>query len=164
MGEEEIVALNRGGVLHDVGKIAIPDSILLKKGPLTPEEMAIMKEHTIIGDRICRGLKSFALVIPIIRHHHEKFNGTGYPDGLKGQAIPITARILQIVDIYDALTTERPYMPAWSPEKSLGMMAEEVQKGWWDPDIYAVFRDVIQSGWTLDVRDVPSLVAVGPVR
>jgi putative two-component system response regulator len=143
---EDIVALERAGIVHDIGKVAVPDAILLKKGPLTEEEMAVMKEHPIVGDKICRGLKSFASVIPIIRHHHEKVNGTGYPDGLKGDDIPITARVLQIVDVYDALTTERPYKPAFTPAKTLAIMESEVEKGWWDRRIFDEFRQLVMSG------------------
>jgi putative two-component system response regulator len=101
--EDQITALRRAGVVHDIGKVAIPDSILLKPGRLTEEEWKIMREHPVVGERICAPLKSFRLVLPIIRHHHEKFDGSGYPDGLRGEAIPLAARVLQIVDVYDAL-------------------------------------------------------------
>jgi putative two-component system response regulator len=130
--EEERVALRRGGIIHDIGKVAVPDQILLKPGPLTPEERKVMQQHTVVGAGICSPLKSFRSVLPIIRHHHERINGSGYPDGLKGDAIPLTARILQTVDIYDALTTDRPYRKALAPERALGVMREEVKKGWWD--------------------------------
>jgi putative two-component system response regulator len=126
------VALRRAGVVHDIGKIGVPEHVLLKKGPLTAEEWAIMKEHPVIGERICSPLKSFRLVLPVIRHHHEKLDGTGYPDGLRGDEIPLTARILQITDVYDALTTERPYRAALSTEVALQMMREEAKRGWWD--------------------------------
>jgi putative two-component system response regulator len=108
LAEDEITALRRAGVVHDIGKVAVPDAILLKPSRLTEEEWKLIKEHPVVGERICAPLKSFRLVLPIIRHHHEKLDGTGYPDGLRGEAIPITARVLQIVDVYDALTTERP--------------------------------------------------------
>jgi putative two-component system response regulator len=97
----------------------------------------------VIGERICAPLKSFRLVLPIIRHHHEKRDGSGYPDGLKGDAIPLTARILQIVDIYDALTTQRPYKLAIPPKMALETMEQEVRRGWWDPDIFAEFREMV---------------------
>src|ERR1700747_3061714 len=99
--EDQITALRRAGIVHDVGKIAVPDAILLKPGRLTPDEWAIIREHAVVGERICAPLKSFRLVVPIIRHHHEKLDGSGYPDGLRGEAIPVTARVLQIVDVYD---------------------------------------------------------------
>jgi putative two-component system response regulator len=132
---EQITALRRAGTVHDIGKVAVPDRVLLKPGPLAPDEWATMKEHPVIGERICAPLKSFRLVLPIIRHHHEKMDGSGYPDGLRGEAIPLTARVLQIVDVYDALTTERPYKPAFSSREALGTMEEEVRKGWWDASL-----------------------------
>jgi putative two-component system response regulator len=144
--EEEIVALERAGVVHDIGKVAVPDAILLKKGPLTEDEMAVMRQHPVVGDTICRGLKSFSRVIPIIRHHHEKMDGTGYPDGLKGEEIPLTARVMQIVDVYDALTTDRPYKPAFPTAKTLAIMESEVVKGWWDRKIFDEFRKLAMSG------------------
>ena len=126
------VALRRGGLVHDIGKLAVPEHILLKPGPLTPEERRIMEQHTIAGERICAPLRSFRHVLPIIRHHHEKQDGSGYPDGLKGEQIPLTARILQITDIYDALTTDRPYRKALPVKEALAIMREEVKRGWWD--------------------------------
>lgn len=137
--EEELTALRRAGIVHDIGKVAVPDAILLKPGPLNAEEFRIMKEHPVVGERICAPLKSFRLVLPIIRHHHEKMNGTGYPDGLRGGDIPFTARILTIVDVYDALTTQRPYRAALSVAEALRIMEDEVNKGWWDPDIFNEF-------------------------
>src|SRR5216684_4176929 len=134
--EEELVALRRAGIVHDVGKIAIPDAILLKPGRLTPEEWTIVREHSVVGERICAPLKSFRFVLPIIRHHHEKLDGSGYPDGLRGDAIPVTARILQTVDVYDALTTDRPYKKAFSIPNALQTMEQEVAKVWWDPHIF----------------------------
>jgi putative two-component system response regulator len=143
--EEQLVALRRAGIVHDVGKVAIPDAILLKPGRLTPEEWTILREHSGIGERICAPLKSFRLVLPIIRHHHEKLDGSGYPDGLRGDAIPVTARVLQIVDVYDALTTERPYKKALSISEALETMKQEVCKGWWDPHIFEEFERLVRS-------------------
>lgn len=144
--EELLTALRRAGTVHDIGKVAVPDAILLKPGPLTPEEYAIIRQHPVVGERICAPLKSFRLVLPIIRHHHEKLDGSGYPDGLRGGAIPLTARILQAVDVYDALTTERPYKRALPVAEALEIMAGEVRKGWWDPDIFAEFQQMISDG------------------
>jgi cyclic di-GMP phosphodiesterase len=144
--EDEITALRRAGVVHDVGKIAVPDAILLKPGRLTAEEWKLIQEHPAVGERICAPLKSFRLVLPIIRHHHEKLDGSGYPDGLRGEAIPATARVLQIVDVFDALTTERPYKKAFSVIDTLLTMKEEVAKGWWDRRIFEQFERLVRSG------------------
>ncbi|MFQ5927421.1 MAG: HD domain-containing phosphohydrolase [Terriglobia bacterium] len=140
---EQITALRRAGIVHDIGKVAVPDAILLKPARLTQEERKRVQEHPVVGERICQPLKSFRLVLPIIRHHHEKFDGSGYPDGLKGEQIPLTARVLQIVDVYDALTTQRPYKRALSPLETLRTMEDEVKKGWWDPHIFAEFRQLL---------------------
>src|SRR3982074_1823806 len=146
LAEEQLVALRRAGIVHDVGKIAIPDAILLKPGRLTPEEWRIIREHSVIGERICAPLKSFRHVLPIIRHHHEKLDGSGYPDGLQGAAIPVTARVLQIVDVYDALTTDRPYKKAFSITDALQTLKQEVAKGWWDPHIFDQFERLVRNG------------------
>ena len=138
------LALRRGGLIHDIGKLAVPESILLKPGPLTPEERKIMEQHTIEGERICAPLRSFRNVLPIIRHHHERQDGSGYPDGLKGAQVPFTARILQITDIYDALTTDRPYRKALPQEKAFAIMREEVKRGWWDASILDEFEAVVR--------------------
>jgi putative two-component system response regulator len=144
--EEQIIALRRGGVVHDIGKIAVPDAILLKPGRLSEDEWKLIREHPVVGERICAPLKSFRTVLPIIRHHHERFDGSGYPDGLRGESIPITARVLQIVDVYDALTTERPYKHAFSITEALQTMKEEVSRGWWDPVIFDQFERLARDG------------------
>jgi putative two-component system response regulator len=140
------VALRRGGLIHDIGKLAVPDHILLKPGPLNPEERKIMERHTVIGEGICAPLRSFRQVLPIIRHHHEKQDGSGYPDGLKGEQIPLTARILQVTDIYDALTTDRPYREALPQEKAFAILREEAKRGWWDGAILDEFEAVVHDG------------------
>jgi putative two-component system response regulator len=147
---EQLKALHRGGILHDLGKIGIPDAILLKPGPLTDVERAVIMEHPIIGERICAPLRSLRLVLPIIRHHHEHWDGSGYPDGLAGEAIPLTARILQCVDIYDALVTERPYRPAYDREQARAVMREETARGWWDPCTMEVLMALLSSGHAPD--------------
>ena len=138
------VALRRGALIHDIGKLAVPEHILLKPGPLTPEERRIMEQHSVAGERICAPLRSFRHVLPIIRHHHEKWDGSGYPDGLKREQIPLTARILQVTDVYDALTTDRPYRKAFSSEKALGIMRDEMKRGWWDGSILDEFESLVQ--------------------
>jgi putative two-component system response regulator len=148
--EEERSALRRAGIVHDIGKVAVPDLILLKPGSLTDEESRIVAQHPIVGERICHPLRSFRSVLPIIRHHHEKLDGSGYPDGLKGEAIPITARIMTTVDIYDALTTDRPFRSALLPAKAFSIMQEEVSKGWLDGRLVAQFKDLMaKTGLTL---------------
>lgn len=144
LDEEEIVALRRGGYLHDLGKIAVPDEILKKGANLSPEEWAIMKRHPITGENICRPLKSLRLVLPIIRSHHEHFDGSGYPDGLEGRDIPVLARILQVVDVYDALRTARPYKPALRHEQAAITMREEAQAGLWDEELVAEFLSMLE--------------------
>jgi putative two-component system response regulator len=133
--QEQRVALRRAGVVHDIGKIGVPEHVLIKNGPLTADEWIIMKQHPVIGERICAPLKSFRLVLPIIRYHHEKLDGSGYPEGLRGDQIPLTARILQVTDVYDALTTDRPYRAALPREEALEIMREEVKRGWWESSL-----------------------------
>jgi putative two-component system response regulator len=117
-GEEDLKDLRLACWLHDIGKISVPESILLKPGHLNAEETKMIREHPVIGERMCAPIKSLRSILPVIRHHHEKMDGSGYPDGLSGEAIPLKARILQIADIYDALTTHRPYRGALSPEEA----------------------------------------------
>lgn len=134
-----------GSYLHDIGKIAIPDAVLLKKGSFTPEELAVMSQHVITGECICKPLRTMRGVLPIIRHHHERWDGSGYPDGLVGNEIPLLAQIFQVIDIYDALRSDRPYKVALSQEESLKIMQEETDRGWRNPQLMAQFRDFILS-------------------
>jgi putative two-component system response regulator len=131
--------LYRGGFLHDIGKIAVPDAVLLKPGPLTPAERALMQQHTVIGDSLCSELRSLHDVRPIIRHHHERADGSGYPDRLKGDAIPLLAQIMGVVDVYDALTTSRPYREALTPEEAIAELWNDVTRGWKDADLVERF-------------------------
>jgi cyclic di-GMP phosphodiesterase len=143
---QEQQALHRGGYLHDIGKIGIPDAILFKRGRLTEPEWETMRLHTIRGEEMCRPMKTLAPVLPIIRSHHERWDGSGYPDGLRGEQIPLLARVLQIADIYDALTTARPYKPVYSHEHAIGIMLEEARRGWRDPDLVPLFAEVAEPG------------------
>jgi putative two-component system response regulator len=142
LDEESIVALKRGGFLHDLGKVAIPDEILKKGSNLSAAERKVMKRHPVIGERICKPLKSLRRVLPIIRHHHEHWNGSGYPDGLAGEEIPLLARVLQVVDVYDALRTARPYKRGLSHDQAINVMKEEADRGLWDPNIVREFISI----------------------
>ncbi len=145
LDNESISALKRGGYVHDLGKVSIPDEILKKGTRLTAAEWEVMKQHPIIGEAICQPLRSFRNVLPIIRHHHEHWNGSGYPDRLAGSEIPLLARVLQIVDVYDALRTTRPYKPALSHEEAERTMMHEARAGLWDPwltpEFFAMLRN-----------------------
>ena len=145
LGQADIDALKLGGMVHDVGKLFIPDTILHKAAPLNRRERAIINEHPILGERLCAPVPSLAPALPIIRHHHERFDGSGYPDHLFGEQIPLVARITQIVDIFDALTTTRPYKPAWSVERSLCTMRSEAEWGWIDRRLLREFQTYISS-------------------
>lgn len=144
-GVKDLETLRKGGMLHDLGKIAIPDAILLKPGRYTPEEFDIMKRHPTLGCDICHRLKSVKSALPLIKHHHEKLDGSGYPDGLKGDQISPFVRMVTIVDIYDALRSQRTYKEAFSLEKSFKIMWEEADKGWWDKDILARWEKLVRS-------------------
>jgi HD-GYP domain-containing protein (c-di-GMP phosphodiesterase class II) len=134
-----LLSLYVGGYLHDIGKVGIPDSVLFKPGRLTPEEWEIMRSHSVRGEEICRPLKSLRGVLPLIRHHHERWDGSGYPDGLRETEIPLLARVLQVVDIYDALTHPRPYKHAYSSARALAILQEETDRGWRDKEIASLF-------------------------
>ena len=134
--EKEVEALRIGGMLHDIGKIGIPENILNKPGPLDDREWELMKQHSDIGHKICRPLgKTLGLALEVIRHHHEKLDRSGYPDGLAAQRIPLVARIMAVVDIYDALITERPYRPALSQEEAFEILKKESGAGKLDPGV-----------------------------
>lgn len=156
LSDEDRLALRRGGIVHDIGKVAVPEHILLKPGPLTPEERLIIEQHPVTGERICAPLKSFRLVLPIIRHHHERLDGSGYPDGLRDEEIPLTARIMSVVDVYDALTTDRAYRKALSSEDAFLQMREEVELGWWEGSFVNLLEKVLTN--PEPARSVHSLV------
>lgn len=151
-GDEDLQELRIASWLHDIGKISVPESILLKPGPLNAEERGIMQEHPVTGENICKPLKSLRRILPVIRHHHEKMDGSGYPDGLRGEAIPMKARVLQIADIYDALTTNRPYRGALPPEEALQILFSEAQNGWLDASVVLKFSQICRDGEFFPVR------------
>ncbi len=137
-------ALALAGYLHDLGKIAVPDSVLLKPGPLTTAERETIQAHAGAGADLVQGLRTLEDVRPIIRHHHEKVDGTGYPDRLKGEAIPLGARIMAVVDVYDALHTARPYKKALSHAESVAILLRETEAGFWEPRIVTTLLDVLK--------------------
>jgi putative two-component system response regulator len=153
--EDHITALRRAGIVHDIGKVVVPDAILLKPGSLSSEEIEVMRKHPVVGERICEPLKTFRLVLPIIRHHHERYDGSGYPDHVRGAEIPLTARILQLADVYDALTTDRPYRKADRSDIALEIMNEEAARGWWDRDLLDAFRTMILDGYAANANHLP---------
>ena len=144
LDDEDLAALFRGGYLHDVGKVGVPDSILLKVGRLSRSEYQQIQQHTTIGDRLCGELRSLRQVRPIVRHHHERLDGSGYPDGLKGDAIPLLAQVMGIADVYDAITTMRPYKPAATAAHAYEELMQEVKQGWRRRDLVETFIASIQ--------------------
>jgi putative two-component system response regulator len=126
LGRADLDALHRGGYLHDLGKVGVPDSVLLKPGKLTAAEFELMKRHTEIGDALCAPLQSLRHVRPIIRSHHERLDGSGYPAALRGDDVPLLAQIVAIVDVYDALTSERPYRQALSSDAAIRHLLDDV--------------------------------------
>jgi putative two-component system response regulator len=141
---EALIALRYGALLHDVGKVGVDEMIIRKGGPLTPAEYRTMQQHTLIGERIVQPLRLAVAVSPIVRHHHERWDGRGYPDGLAGHAIPLGARIVAVADAYDAMTTQRPYNRALTAEEAL----ERLRAGagvYWDPQVVALFIEWLQS-------------------
>ena len=129
LADEDLEALRRGGYLHDVGKVGVPDAVLLKPGPLTPDETQLMRQHPEIGDNLCAPLQSLRRVRPIILCHHERVDGSGYPAGLRGDEVPLLAQIVGIVDVYDALTSQRPYRAALTTHDAIEHLLGEVEAG-----------------------------------
>ena len=146
LSDEEIAALHRGGYLHDVGKVGIPDAILMKSGPLEPGERALMQKHPVIGEGLCGELRLLRPVRPIIRWHHERLDGTGYPDRLRGDAIPLLAQIMGIVDVFDALTTDRVYRNRLSWEDACAVLQQEAARGWRNPHLVEEFILLCRTG------------------
>jgi putative two-component system response regulator len=140
---DDLGALHRGGYLHDVGKVGVPDAVLLKPGRLTPAERELMRRHPDIGDSLCAPLQSLRRVRPIIRHHHERLDGSGYPGGLRGDAVPLLAQIVAIVDVYDALSTNRPYRQALSHAEAVRELMAGVREGLYNARFVEAFLDVL---------------------
>ena len=145
LNERDLSALDRGGFLHDIGKIAVPDRVLLKGGKLDPSESKVMREHPIVGEALCAGLRSLNRVRPIVRHHHERLDGSGYPDGLRNGRVPLLAQIVGVVDVFDALTTERPYRQPVSREEAFAMLTDEAARGWRDRALVDAFVSVVSA-------------------
>ena len=148
----DVWALARGGVLHDVGKVGIPDDILLKKGRLTESEWEIMRSHPVIGAELLAPLRTMSRVVPIVRHHHERWDGGGYPDGLAQEKIPLLARVFQLLDAFDALTSERPYKVAFTVQESLEILSKEREEGKWDPLLLDRFIEFINAGGATHIK------------
>ncbi|MFZ5631349.1 MAG: HD-GYP domain-containing protein [Bacillota bacterium] len=132
------------GLLHDIGKIGIKDSILLKPGRLEPEELRIIKQHPVVSEKICSSISVFEPILPYIRHHHERYDGKGYPDGLAENKIPLGARILAIADAFDALTSDRPYRRAYSQEQAMEILREGAGTQW-DPVLVSRFYEITEA-------------------
>jgi putative two-component system response regulator len=150
--QEDCDLLYHGGVLHDLGKIAIPDAILLKPGPLTTAEFATMRQHSVEGERICLSLRSVSHFLPIIRHHHERVDGTGYPDHLEGNDIPIGARMTAIADGWDAMVSDRPYRAGLDEEEAVTRLRQGAGTQW-DAGLVRVFLDLLDGGLTRRVTE-----------
>jgi len=143
LDESQIRAVRKGGVLHDIGKLTIRDNILLKPGPLSTDEFSIIKTHPGAGEYICKPLKTLEDVLPVIRSHQERYDGSGYPDGLKGNEIPVTAQIIAISECYDALRTDRPYRKALTSQEAIDLLNQETAQGKWDPELVSEFKDLL---------------------
>ena len=144
--ERDLLALHRGGFLHDLGMVAISGSVVRKSGALDPAEYELVKSHTVVGDALCANLRSLQSVRPIVRHHHERLDGSGYPDGLQGDEIPTIAQIIGVVDVYDAITTNRPYQRTQSIYEALEVLREQAKRGWRRADLVAEFTNLVERG------------------
>ena len=142
---EEQQVLHFGGLFHDIGKIAIRDSVLLKPGKLTPDEYKEIQRHPVAGRDLLKDMRTLDAAMPIVYHHHERYDGSGYPEGRMGDGIPLLARIASVADVYDALTTSRPYRAALTRSEALEVMETEKGKGWWDPGLFDEFRGLLEA-------------------
>lgn len=146
LGSADLQTLHRGGFLHDVGMLTIPLSVLQKQGSLDRDEMVLVRSHTVKGDELCRNLRSLQAVRPIIRHHHERLDGSGYPDRLHGDEVPLVAQIIGVVDVYDALTTARPYQQTLTPKQAIKILRDQVDRGWRQQYLVETFAKIIEDG------------------
>lgn len=153
LSRKDIGTLEKGGALHDIGKIGVKDIVLLKPGKLTSDEYEEIKKHPETGENICRPLNSLKPALPIIKHHHERFDGSGYPSGLLGEEIPLLARIMAIIDSYDALTSQRAYRDAVTHEQAMRIFRHDTNKGKFDPALFAKFEELIES--RAEFRKIP---------
>ena len=140
---DERMALHYGALLHDVGNIGISDSILLKPGGLSDWEFDEVRLHPIIGEQICKPLRSLADILPMVRSHHEKIDGSGYPDGLQGDEIPFLVKVLSVIDVYDTLRSDRVYRGAFGHDDALDILREEATRGWWDNEVVALLDTLL---------------------
>ena len=157
----DLKALYRGAFLHDIGMLSIPDGILHKGGRLEPEEYEVIKSHPVIGDALCANLRTLAPVRPIVRHHHERLDGSGYPDRLKGEAVPVLAQIVSIVDLFEAITMGREYVAPRSAADAIGVLRHETSMGWRQPDLVEAFASLVQSGALEKFRGVVAETPAG---
>ncbi len=142
LSDEHLDHLHRGGLLHDIGKIGVPASVLDKPGELTPLERQIMRDHVTVGARILAPIGAYAEAIPVVLHHHERYDGSGYPHGLAGQEIPLLARVLAVPDVFDALSSGRPYRSGWPHEKAIAFVEEQLGSHF-DPDVGRAFLEIM---------------------
>jgi HD domain/TIR domain len=156
--QEDQIALVYGGYLHNIGLISIPDHIVFKRTRLTDDEWKAIRNHTLFGAQLCSTVPAFERVLPIIRSHHEHWDGSGYPDGLSGEEIPLLARIFQGADLYDALRTARPYKPALSHQHAIEIIAAEGRRGWREPNIADLLADLPIAELSSEMAIMPGLV------
>lgn len=138
--------LERAGYLHDIGKASIAGALFEKIQPLSPREMELIKDHCVLGEKLCSGVAALKPVLPIIRHHHERADGTGYPDGLNGDGIPVLAQIFSVADVYDSLRTWRPYRPPMGESQAIDVMRQEVARGYWNRYVFEAFLKSVLPG------------------
>lgn len=151
--ETTLLELSRGALFHDLGKIAVPDAVLLKPGPLTAKERGVIQKHPVVGTELLAPMKTMLKTLPIVRFHHERLDGSGYPDGLSGADLPLTVRIVTVADIFDALTTARVYRAALSREAAYEIFEDEVRRGWWDGE---VLRELQAAVAEMDATSLPT--------